>query len=52
MARITLVSQDRARQIEAIILRMYQMGQLTKVTEDQLIRLLEQVRITFISVEI
>ncbi|KAJ3541143.1 hypothetical protein NM688_g6124 [Phlebia brevispora] len=42
LARITLVSQERARQIEAIILRMYQMGQITKVTEDQLIRLLEQ----------
>lgn len=43
MARIAIVSQERARQIESIILRMYQMGQMTKVSEDQLIRLLEQV---------
>ncbi|KAF7791285.1 hypothetical protein EIP86_002299 [Pleurotus ostreatoroseus] len=42
LARIELVSQERARQIESIIIRMFQMGQMTKVSEDQLIRLLEQ----------
>lgn len=45
VARIALVSEDRARQIEMIILRMYQTGQISKVTEDQLIGLLEQVSI-------
>ena len=44
MARIALVSEERARQIEMIILRMYQMGQISQVTEDRLIGLLEQVR--------
>lgn len=44
MARIALVSQDRARQIEAIILRLVQSGQIRgQVTEQQLIDLLEKV---------
>ncbi|KAL6307962.1 DNA-binding TFAR19-related protein, partial [Sparassis latifolia] len=43
LARIALVSPDRARQIEAILLRMAQSGQLRgRVSEDQLIELLEQ----------
>ncbi|EKM55965.1 uncharacterized protein PHACADRAFT_256949 [Phanerochaete carnosa HHB-10118-sp] len=43
LARIALVSQDRARQIEAILLRMAQTGQLRgRVTEEQLIDLLEK----------
>lgn len=46
VARIALVSQDRARQIEAILLRMAQTGQLRgRVTEEQLIDLLEKVRV-------
>ena len=49
VARIALVSEDRARQVEMIILRMFQMGQITKVTEDQLIGLLEQVRVSLSS---
>lgn len=45
MARIALVSPDRARQIEAILLRMAQTGQLRgRVSEQQLIDLLDQVR--------
>ena len=45
VARIALVSEDRARQIEAILLRMAQTGQLRgRVTEEQLIDLLEKVR--------
>lgn len=48
VARIALVSQDRARQIEAILLRMAQTGQLRgRVTEEQLIDLLEKVRISW-----
>lgn len=44
MARIALVSPDRSRQIEAILLRMAQTGQLRgRVSEEQLIELLEQV---------
>ncbi|KAI0345198.1 DNA-binding TFAR19-related protein [Trametopsis cervina] len=43
LSRIALVSQDRARQIEAILLRMAQSGQLRgRVTEEQLIDLLEK----------
>lgn len=43
LSRIALVSADRARQIEAILLRMAQTGQLRgRVSEDQLIELLEQ----------
>ncbi|THG96774.1 hypothetical protein EW026_g5116 [Hermanssonia centrifuga] len=43
LARIALVSQDRARQIEAIILRLVQSGQIRgQVTEQQLIDLLEK----------
>ncbi|GJE87925.1 DNA-binding protein [Phanerochaete sordida] len=43
LSRIALVSQDRARQIEAILLRMAQTGQLRgRVTEEQLIDLLEK----------
>jgi programmed cell death protein 5 len=38
------VSPERSRQIESILLRMAQSGQLkSKVNEDQLIGLLEQV---------
>ena len=44
VARIALVSPDRARQIEAILLRMAQTGQLRgRVSEAQLIELLDQV---------
>ncbi|KAH9842549.1 DNA-binding TFAR19-related protein [Rhodofomes roseus] len=43
LARIALVSPQRSQQIEAILLRMAQTGQLRgRVTEDQLIDLLEQ----------
>ena len=45
VARISLVSPERSKQIETILLRMAQTGQLRgKVTELQLIDLLEQVR--------
>jgi len=45
VARISLVSPERSKQIETILLRMAQTGQLRgKVTESQLIDLLEQVR--------
>lgn len=44
VARISLVSPERSNQIETILLRMAQTGQLKgKVTEVQLIDLLEQV---------
>ena len=44
VARIALVSPDRAKQIEAILLRMVQSGQLRgRVSEEQLIGLLDQV---------
>jgi len=43
LARISLVSPERCKQIEAVLLRMAQTGQLRgKVTESQLIDLLEQ----------
>ncbi|KAF9793306.1 DNA-binding TFAR19-related protein [Thelephora terrestris] len=43
LARISLVSPERSKQIEAILFRMAQTGQLRgKVTESQLIDLLEQ----------
>ncbi|KAJ8522660.1 hypothetical protein ONZ45_g792 [Pleurotus djamor] len=43
LSRIALVSAERSRQIEAIILRMAQSGQIRgRVTEAQLIDLLEQ----------
>ncbi|KAH7889989.1 PDCD5-related protein [Phlebopus sp. FC_14] len=43
LSRIALVSPERSRQIEGILLRMAQSGQLRgKVTESQLIELLEQ----------
>ncbi|KAJ3489935.1 hypothetical protein NLI96_g1790 [Meripilus lineatus] len=43
LSRIALVSPERSRQIEAILLRMAQSGQLRgRVTEEQLIGLLEQ----------
>jgi hypothetical protein len=46
VSRIALVSPDRARQIEAILLRMAQSGQLRgRVTEEQLIDLLEKASI-------
>lgn len=44
VSRIALVSPERSRQIEGILLRMAQTGQLRgRVTEEQLIQLLEQV---------
>lgn len=44
VSRIALVSPERSRQIESIIVRMAQSGQLRgKVSEEQLIELLEQV---------
>ncbi|TCD70572.1 hypothetical protein EIP91_002602 [Steccherinum ochraceum] len=43
LSRIALVSAERARQIEAMLLRLAQGGQLRgRVTEQQLIDLLEQ----------
>ncbi|EJF62637.1 hypothetical protein DICSQDRAFT_160966 [Dichomitus squalens LYAD-421 SS1] len=43
LARIALVSSDRARQVEALLLRMAQTGQLRgRVSEEQLIELLDQ----------
>ncbi|KAI0059107.1 DNA-binding TFAR19-related protein [Artomyces pyxidatus] len=43
LSRISLVSPSRSRQIESILLRMAQTGQLRgKVSESQLIDLLEQ----------
>ncbi|KAF8078062.1 PDCD5-related protein [Lyophyllum atratum] len=43
LSRIALVSPDRSKQIEGILLRMAQSGQLRgRVTENQLIELLEQ----------
>ncbi|KAF5381096.1 hypothetical protein D9615_003864 [Tricholomella constricta] len=43
LSRIALVSPDRSKQIEGILSRMVQSGQLRgKVTENQLIELLEQ----------
>lgn len=43
LSRIALVSPERSQQIEAVLLRMAQTGQLRgKVTESQLIDLLEQ----------
>jgi hypothetical protein len=46
VSRIALVSPERSRQIEAILLRMAQQsGQIRgRITENQLIELLEQVR--------
>jgi len=44
VARIALVSPARSQQIEGILLRMAQTGQLRgRVTEDVLIGILEQV---------
>ncbi|TFK46001.1 DNA-binding TFAR19-related protein [Heliocybe sulcata] len=43
LARIALVSEQRSRQVEAVLLRMAQTGQLRgRVTEEQLIDLLDQ----------
>jgi len=43
LSRIALVSPDRSKQIETILLRMAQSGQLkSRVTEEQLIDLLNQ----------
>lgn len=48
VSRIALVSLDRSKQIETILLRMAQSGQLkNRVTEEQLIDLLNQVKIYF-----
>ncbi|KAF5379924.1 hypothetical protein D9757_007211 [Collybiopsis confluens] len=48
LSRISLVSPERSRQIETILLRMAQSGQLRgRVTEDQLIELLDQVRLPY-----
>ena len=45
VSRISLVSPERSRQIEGILVRMAQSGQLRgRVSENQLIELLEQVR--------
>ena len=45
VSRIALVSPNRSNQIETILLRMVQSGQLrNKVTEEQLIDLLNQVK--------
>ena len=45
VSRIALVSPDRSKQIETILLRMAQSGQLkNRVTEKQLIDLLNQVK--------
>jgi programmed cell death protein 5 len=45
VSRISLVAPERSRQIESILARMAQSGQLKgRVTEAQLIDLLEQVR--------
>lgn len=47
VSRIALVSPERSKQIESILLRMAQTGQLRgRVNEEQLINLLEQVRVT------
>lgn len=44
VSRIALVSPERSRQIEGILVRMAQSGQLRgKVSEEQFIELLEQV---------
>lgn len=44
VARIALVSSDRARQVESLLMRMAQTGQLRgRVSEEQLIELLDQV---------
>jgi len=43
LSRIALVSPQRSQQVETILLRMVQSGQLRgRVTEEQLIQLLEQ----------
>ncbi|EPQ58574.1 DNA-binding TFAR19-like protein [Gloeophyllum trabeum ATCC 11539] len=43
LARIALVSAERSRQVESILLRMAQTGQLRgRVSEQQLIELLDQ----------
>ncbi|KAJ7118742.1 PDCD5-related protein [Mycena epipterygia] len=43
LSRIALVSPERSKQIEGILMRMVQSGQLPRrVSEDQLIDLLEQ----------
>lgn len=48
VARISLVSPSRSTQIESILLRLFQSGQLRgRVGEEQLISLLEQVVIYF-----
>ena len=50
VARISLVSPERSKQIETILLGMAQTGQLRgKVTESQLIDLLEQVHWSYFS---
>jgi len=43
LTRISLVSPERSKQIETILVRMAQSGQIrNKITEDQLIDLLDQ----------
>ena len=50
VSRIALVSPDRSKQIETILLRMAQSGQLkSRVTEEQLIDLLNQVKIIYLA---
>ncbi|KAJ7243409.1 PDCD5-related protein [Mycena haematopus] len=47
LSRIALVSPERSKQIEGILMRMVQSGQLRgRVTENQLIDLLEQMEDT------
>ena len=48
VARIALVSPQRSAQIESALLRMAQSGQLRgRIGEEQLIGLLEQVRVVY-----
>ena len=52
VARIALVSPSRSHQIETILLRMAQMGQLKgRIGEEQLIDLLKQVN-CFVSIKV
>lgn len=50
VSRIALVSPERSQQIEGILMRMVQSGQLRgRVSENQLIELLDQVCILFVA---
>ncbi|EIN08040.1 hypothetical protein PUNSTDRAFT_36994, partial [Punctularia strigosozonata HHB-11173 SS5] len=51
-ARVALANPERSRQIESILLRMAQTGQLRgRVSEEQLIELLEQARSSYTAAE-